>query len=183
MTQNVFLIVLFGGLGTVLLVSIVTLVVAIGMRREARRISTALDERHSWLERELERARQDLSKAQQQIQQLEEESPEKLKWELQHVTEELERLRYSHSETQQEVGQQKQEWLHQAAQQEQQRLRLEQERQHLMEELERWRGRYVEAQIQVEGLEHERSDAQQKVEHLTQLRERLLMQIQEIGKE
>jgi chromosome segregation ATPase len=183
MTQNVILISLFGGLGTVLLVSVVTLVVAIGVRREARRISKVSDERHSWLEGELERARQDLSKAQQQVQRLEEESPEKLKWELQHVTEELERLQNRHSETQHEVGQQKQEWLHQAAQQEQQRLRLEQERQHLMEELERWRGRYVEAQIQVEGLKQERSDAQQKVEQLTQLRERLLTEIQEIGKE
>jgi peptidoglycan hydrolase CwlO-like protein len=97
MTQNVFLIVLFGSLGTVLLLSVVTLFVAIGLRREARHISKDLDGRHSWLESELERAQQDLSKAQQQVQQLEEESPEKLKWELQHVTEELERFAYNMS--------------------------------------------------------------------------------------
>ena len=183
MTQSVYLMSLFGGLGVVLLVGVITLVVAISVRRESRRVSTAFNERHSWLESELERVRQDLSEAQQHVQQLEEESPEKLKWELQHVTEELERLQHRHSESQQEVGEQRQEWLHQAEQQEQQRQRLEQEREHLMEELERWRERYVEAQIRAERSEQERSGAQQEVERLTQLRARLLTEIQEIGKE
>jgi hypothetical protein len=113
---------------------------------------------------------------------LEEERPEKLEWELQHATEELERCQQAHSEIQQQVGQQKQEWLHQAAQQEQWRRHLEQERQHLMEELERWRWRYVEAQQQAEQLMEEHAEDQRKIEQLVQLRERLLKELGEIDK-
>jgi chromosome segregation ATPase len=136
-----------------------------------------LEENYSWLKTQLEQTQRDLSKAQGKVQQLEEKSPEKLKWELQHVTGELEQLQRRHSETLYQVGQQKQEWLHETAQQKQQYLHLEQESQHLMEELERWRGRYVEAQLKAERLEQECSGAQLKIDQFTQLRERLLTEI------
>src|SRR5215207_8784534 len=61
-------------------------------------------------------------------------------------------------------------------------LELEQERQHLLEELERWHGRYTGAQKEVERLKQERSEAGRKIEQLTQLRERLLEELREIGK-
>ena len=168
--------------GITILAGVVALSIAVQARRESRRISSALNEIYSRLEVELEQARQDYLEAQQKIQQLEEERPEKLEWELQHATEELERWRQAHSEIQQQLGQQKQEWLHQAEQQEQQRLHLEQERQHLMEELERWRGRYVEAHEHLERLKRARSEDQRKVEQLTQLRERLFEELRGIGK-
>jgi chromosome segregation ATPase len=178
---------LIGSIALGITVTFVTLFAAAGAWREGRRISRVLDVRHSRLEEQLERARFERSEALQKVQQLgerlEEQRPEKLTWELQQVREELEQLRHVYSETQRQVGQQKQEWLHQSEQQEQQRLRLEQERQHLMEELERWHERYVEARQQIGRLEQERSDAQQKVEHLTQLREKLLMELREIDKE
>jgi chromosome segregation ATPase len=50
-----------------------------------------------------------------------------------------------------------------------------------MEEIDRWHKRYEEAQLQVTRLEQERSDAQQKVEQLTQLGERFLGEISEVG--
>ncbi len=50
-----------------------------------------------------------------------------------------------------------------------------------MQELERWHARYLESQRRVERLEQECSAAQQKVEQLTQLREKLLEDIGEIG--
>ena len=51
-----------------------------------------------------------------------------------------------------------------------------------MEELERWHGRYTRAQQEVERLKQERSEAGRKIEQLTQLRERLLEELREIGK-
>ncbi len=182
MTQNV-VIVLFSGIVFVLLLSIGTLVIAASIRREARRISDSLEERHGGLERELALAREHLSGAQQHIQQLEAESPEKLKWELAHVREELERLLRTYWESQQEATQQRQEGLHRLEQQKQQRLRLEQECQNLMEELGRWRERYLDARLEVEQSEQKRSDAEQKVEQLTQMRDRLLQQIRQITTE
>jgi chromosome segregation ATPase len=178
MAENLLLI----GLGVALLTGIVaTLVIAGGARREVRSISKALEESYSQLATELERARQDALKAQQKIQQLEEGRPEKLEWELRQATEALERWQQAHSEIQQELGQQKQELLHQSAQQEQQRLRLEKESHNLMEELERWRWRFVNSQQEAEGLRQELSEYQQKVEQLTQLRERLLEELRGIG--
>jgi len=101
-------------------------------------------------------------------------------WELRHASEELERWRQAHLELQQQLGQQKQEWLERTEKQDQ-RL-LEQEREHLIEELERWHGRYTGAQKEVERLKQERSEAGRKIEQLTQLRERLLEELREIGK-
>jgi chromosome segregation ATPase len=150
------------------------------VRREGRRISKVLEERHSWLENELQRALLEAPREAQQLKErIEEQHPEKLLGRLAHTTEELGELQHRLSESELQVGQQKQELLHQAEQQEQQRLRLEQERQHLMEEVERWYERYGESQLQVTRLEQELSDAQQKVEQLTQLRERLLVEIGE----
>jgi chromosome segregation ATPase len=181
MTESTLPLVLIGLiiLGMALLTGVMTLIfVAGGTRRQVRRISYILDERYTQLDTELEQARQDHLQAQRKIQQLEErleeERPEKLKWELQHATDELERWREEYSELQRQVEQQKQEWLHQAEQQNQQLLRLEQEQQHLMEELERWHDRYTKAQQQVEQLKQERSEDQRKVEQLMQLRARLL---------
>ena len=51
-----------------------------------------------------------------------------------------------------------------------------------MEELERWHGRYTGAQQEVERLKQERSEAGRKIKQLTQLRERLLEELREIGK-
>lgn len=183
MSQNVYLIGLFSGLGAILLASVITLVVAVAVWKKARHISGVLEENYSWLKTQLEQTQRDLSQAQGKVQQLEEKSPEKLKWELQHVTEELEQLQNRHSENLHQVGQEKQEWLHEAAQQKQQYQRLEQESKHLMEELERWRERYVEAQLEVERLEQELSGAQQKIDQFTQLRERLLTEMRENRKE
>jgi chromosome segregation ATPase len=181
MTQYVAIL-LFSGIGFVLLLSIGTLVIAASIRREARRISESL-ERHGGLERELALAREHLSKAQQHIKQLEEESPEKLKWELARVREELDRLLRTYWASQQEAEQQRQEGKHRLEQQNQQRLRLEQECQNLMEELGRWRERYLDARLEVEQSEQQRSDAEQKVEQLTQMRDRLLQQIRQITTE
>jgi hypothetical protein len=68
---------------------------------------------------QLERTQRELSEAQGKVQQLEEKSPEKLKWELQHTTESLEQLQRRHSETLHQTGQQKQEWLNETAKQKQ----------------------------------------------------------------
>ena len=170
------------GLGITLLVTVLIFLVVIATWRDAKGTSEALAEICAWFETELEQARQDSLEAQQRVRQLEEERPEKLEWELSHATEELERWRTAHSQIQQELGQQKQEWLHRAEQQEQQRLRLEQECGHLMEELERWRWRYVDANQEVTRLREELAEDHRKVEQLTQLRERLLEELREIGK-
>ena len=174
-------------LGSVFIIVLSTLVVAASGRRQGRRISEMLEERYSRLENELQRAQWALLEAQQKARQLEEQfeenRPEKLIGKLEQATEELEQLQHRLSESERQAGQQKQEFLHQAEQQEQQRLRLEQERQHLMEEVDRWHGRYGESQLQVTRLEQKLSDAQQKVEQLTQLRGRLLAEMREIGNE
>jgi hypothetical protein len=65
MSQTVYLIGLFSGLGAILLASIITLVVAVAVRKEAHRISGVLDESYSWLKTQLERTQRDLSKAQE----------------------------------------------------------------------------------------------------------------------
>ncbi len=183
MSQNVFLLGLFSGLGAILLASIITIVVAVAVWKKARYISGALEENHSWLKTQLEQTQRNLSQELGKVQQLEEKCPEKLKWELQHVTEELEQLQHRHSETLHQVGKEKQDWLHETAQQTQQNQRLEQESKHLMEEQERWRERYVEAQLEVERLEKELSGAQQEIDQFTQLRERLLAEMGKIRKE
>lgn len=181
MAENTLLLI---GLGITLLAVIATLVVTVGAWRKVRNTSYELGQRYSRWEDELERARMERSEAQQEVQrskeQLEEQRPEKLTWELQRATKELERLRNEHSENLRRAGLQEQEWAHREEQQEQQRLHLEQERQNLMEELERWRVRYTEAQERAERSEQERSEAQQKVEELAQLRGRLLTEIKEI---
>ncbi len=174
-------------LGSVFIIVLSTLVVAASGRRQGRRISEMLEERYSRLENELQRTQWALLEAQKKARQLEEQfeenRSEKLIGKLEQATEELEQLQHRLSESERQAGQQKQEFLHQAQQQEQQRLRLDQERQHLMEEIDRWHGRYRESQLQVTRLEQELSDAQQKVEQLTQLRGRLLAEMREIGNE
>lgn len=181
MAENTLLLI---GLGIILLSVIATLVVTAGAWRKVRNTSYELGQRYSRWEDELERARMERLEVHQEAQrfkeQLEEQRPEKLTWELQRTTKELERLRNEHSENLRRAGLQEQEWVYRNEQQEQQRLHLEQERQNLMEELERWRVRYTEAQERAERSEQERSEAQQKVEELAQLRGRLLTEIQEI---
>ena len=180
MIQSVVLIVLISS--AVLLV--LSTIFAAGAWREARRISR---QQHARLETELDRTRQALSEAKGQVRQLEErleeERPEKVQWELRHATEELKRLERAHSEAQRQLGENKQQWLHLSEQQEQQIVYLEQERRNLMEELERWRGRYAKAEQQVEQLAQKRSQDQQRIEHLTQLRQRLLEEMRDIGEE
>ena len=173
-------ILLLVGLGLTLILNLAIFIAADTSRRRTRRTFQVLDEVREWALAELERQRLNYSKAQRKIQQLEHESPEKLKWELQRLTEELQQLQQLHSQTLQQSGQQKQEWLHQAEQQEHQRLHLERERQHLMEELERWRSRYIEASQQLERLKQERLKDQQNVEELTQMLPELLAQNYEI---
>ena len=155
-----------------------TLKAAVSSRREGERIS-------EMLENELPRTSQALleeqKKAHQLEEQLEEVRPEHLMGRLKQATEELENLHHRLSECERQTGYLTQELLQESKQHEQQRARLEQERQHLMEEVERWRIRYVESQEQVKWLEQECSEAQHKVEQLTQLREKLLEDIGEIG--
>ena len=91
-------------------------------------------------------------------------------------------MRQAHLELQHQLGQQKQEWLERTEKQDERLLELEQERKHLLEELERWHGRYSGAQKEVERLKQDRSEAGRKIEQLTQLRERLLEELREIGK-
>jgi chromosome segregation ATPase len=171
--------------GSVFIIVLLTLVVAASGRREGRRISEMLEERYSRVVDELKRAQGAHLDAQRKAWQLEEQlvehHPENLLGKFQQATEELEQLQHKLSERERLTGQLEQELLHEAEKQEQQRGRLEQERQHLMEEVERWHTRYVESQQQVKRLEQERSDAQQKVDQLTQLRERLLGEIRGIG--
>jgi chromosome segregation ATPase len=154
------------------------LMVAVGGRRERLRVL-------EMLENELPKTNQALlqeqKKAHQLEEQLEEVRPEHLMGRLEQATEELENLHHRLSECERQTGYMTQELLQESKQHEQMRARLEQERQHLMEEVERWRKRYVESQEQVKRLEQERSDAQHKVEQLTQLREKLLEDIGEIG--
>ncbi len=181
MAENTLLLI---GLGIILPIVVAILVDTARTRREVRNISYELGKRYSRLENELDMTRMERSNAQQEAQrskeQLEEQRPEKLMWDLQRATEELERLRNEHSENLRRAGLQEQEWAHRDEQQEQQRLHLEQERQNLMEELERWRARYMEAQERARRSEQELSEAQQKVEELARLRGRLLTEIQEI---
>ena len=181
MTENTLLLV---GLGIILLAAIATLVITVGARREVRNISYELGQRYLRLENELDFARIERSASQQEAkrskEQLEEQRPEKLTWELEWATKELERLRNEHSENLRLAGLQEQESAHRDEQQEQQRLHLEQERRNLMEELERWRVRYTEVQERAEWSEQEHSKAQQKVDEIAQLRGRLLTEIQEI---
>ena len=168
--------------GINLVVSLIILIVASSGQIAAQQARRALREVHERMLVELEQARLKHSENEQKAQQLEEERPEKLEWKLQHLTEELEQLRRIHSETQRQLGEQKQDFLHQAEQQEQQQLRLEQERQHLMEELERWHARYIESQQQIERLKQERLEDQQKGEKLAWVQERLLAELREIDK-
>lgn len=181
MIENTLLLV---GLGIILLAAIAILVITVDVRREVRNISYELGQGYLRLETELDLARIDRLASQKEAkrskEQLEEQRPEKLTWELEWATEELERLRNEHSENLRLAGLQEQESAHRDEQQEQQRLHLEQERRNLMEELERWRVRYTEVQERAEWSEQERSKAQQKVEELAQLRGRLLTEIQEI---
>jgi len=173
------------GLGITVVASVVTLVLAVGAWRRTRETSYVLNEKYARREDELEQVWMKHSEAEQKVQQLEEQleeqRSEKLEWKLQQATEELERSRQAYLETQQQIAQQKQESIHQTEQLEQQCHGLEQERQHLMEELERWHGRYLEVQQRAERLDQERSDAELKVQQLTQLRERLLEELGEIG--
>jgi len=177
MTENTLLLV---GLGIILLAAIAILVITVGARREVRNISYELGQGYLRLENELNLGRIERLASQQEAkrskEQLEEQRPEKLTWELEWATKELERLRNEHSETLRLAGLQEQESAHR----DEQRLHLEQERRNLMEELERWRVRYTEVQERAEWSEQERSKAQQKVEELAQLRGRLLTEIQEI---
>ncbi len=181
MTEKTLLLV---GLGIILLAAIAILVITVGARREVRNISYELGQRYLRLENELDFARIERSASQQEAkrskEQLEEQRPEKLTWELEWATKELERLRNEHSENLRLAGLREQESAHRDEQQEQQRLHLEQERRNLMEELERWRVRYTEVQERAEWSEQERSKAQQKVDEIAQLRGRLLTEIQEI---
>jgi chromosome segregation ATPase len=179
MTESTLLIGLIG-LGITLLAGVIALIlIAGGARRGVHYVAYVLDERYTKLETELEQAQLKVQRLEERLQA---ERPEKLMWQVQHATEELEQLREAHSELQRQVGRQKQEWLNRAEKQDQQLRHLEQERQHLMEELERWHDRYAEAQKQVERLTQERSEDQQTVEQLTQLRERFLEELREIGK-
>jgi chromosome segregation ATPase len=175
------------GLVVAVIVLLTTGLVVVSVRREGRRILEILAQRQYYLDTQLHEANDALLEAQREASQLQEQMaeqrPEKLVGKLEQATKELEQLEHRHSECERQVGQLKQELLHQSEQQEQQRLRLEQERQHLMEEVDRWHGRYGESQLQVTRLEQELSDAQQKVEQLTQLRERLLAEMREIGSE
>jgi chromosome segregation ATPase len=173
------------GLVVAVIVLLTTVVVVVSVRREGRRISEILEQRQSYLDTQLHDANLAVFEAQREARQLKEQMaeqrPEKLVGKLEQATKELEQFLHRLAESERQAGQQKQELLHQSEQQEQQRLRLEQERQHLMEEVDRWHGRYGESQLQVTRLEQELSDAQQKVEQLTQLRERLLAEMREIG--
>ena len=170
-------------LGIAIIVGVVTLIFAVRSWREGQHISSQLAGRYSQVEEEVALERYNHSLAQVKVQQLEElldkRRPEKLLWQVQHATEELEQLQHRLLETEHQVGAQKQEWLHQSEQQEQQLLRLEQERQHLMEELGRWHERHRAAQEQAALLKQEHSEAQQKVEELTRLRERLLTEMRD----
>jgi chromosome segregation ATPase len=174
-------------LGFIAVTSLATFIVVVVAGRDGRRAVHELDRINSRLENAFEQVQHERWEAQQKVRQLEhrleEQRPQKLMGQLENATKELERLRGKYSEAQRQVGQQEQMLTHQSEQQEQQHLRLEEERQHLMEELGRWRERYVESQQEVKRLEQECWDAQQKVEQLTQLRERLLKEMQEISNE
>jgi chromosome segregation ATPase len=167
-----------------IVISLVTLVVAVGVMREGRRVSETLQDKLSKVEHELQRAQWAEIDAQKEVDKLKErlveQRPEKLMGKLEQATVELEQLQLRLSESERLVGQQKQELAQQAERQKRERERSEQEHQHLMEEIERWRQRYVERQQKFEHLKQEYSEAQQRVERLSQLRDKLRAEMDDI---
>jgi peptidoglycan hydrolase CwlO-like protein len=106
--------VLFIAISVGIVISLVTLVVAVGVLREGRRVSETLQEKLSKAEHELQRAQWAEIDAQKEVDKLKErlveQRPEKLMGKLEQATVELEQLQLGLSESERLVGQQKQEY-------------------------------------------------------------------------